>query len=110
MGNIALAVMSVLAAYFIVEAFLFPAFLPLTPLKFQGFLGDLRLLSQSSKTGRSPRNYVGLIGDSYAQGQGDWLLATDPDTNGPFHSAHVIHDRTGQDVISFGQAGAGSID
>jgi hypothetical protein len=49
-----------------------------------------------------------LLGDSYAQGYGDWLLEADPNRNGRFHSGHIIHDLTGRDVITFGQSGAGS--
>lgn len=109
-GNTALAAAGLAAAYLLIEFFLFPTFLPLAPLKFQSSLGNLRLLSQSSKNGHTPRDYIGLVGDSYAQGAGDWLLATDPDTNGAFHSAHVIHNQTRRDVASFGHGGAGSID
>ena len=110
LANIALVISSVLVTYSVIEFFLFPAFVPITPLKFQDFLGPLRLLSQSSKTGLLPRDYIALIGDSYAQGEGDWLLETDPNTNRPFHSAHIIHEVTGRDVVSFGKGGSGSID
>jgi hypothetical protein len=109
-ANAALTLGSVGFVYLITELLLFPAFLPVVPLKFQEYLGDLYTLGQSSKEGVSPKNYIALVGDSYAQGSGDWLITADPDRNGPFHSAHVIHETTGQDVISFGRGGAGSID
>jgi lysophospholipase L1-like esterase len=79
------------------------------PLRLQGALPeDIRVFAQSSKTGVVPRDPVLLLGDSYAQGYGDWLLETDPNRNGSFHSAHVIHETSGRDVITLGVSGAGS--
>jgi hypothetical protein len=69
---------------------------------------DIRIFAQSSKINVLPRAPVLLLGDSYAQGFGDWLLETDPDRNGPFHSAHVIHNLSGRDVVTLGASGAGS--
>ena len=43
-----------------------------------------------------------------AQGYGDWLLETNPNRNGPFHSAHIVQKLSGRDVISLGVSGAGS--
>ncbi len=88
----------------------FVPLLPHVPLKLQGALHPgLRAFAQSSKAGLEPHDYVALLGDSYAQGFGDWLLSADPDRNGEFHSAHLVHDWTGRDVVSFGSAGAGSL-
>jgi hypothetical protein len=69
---------------------------------------DIRIFAQSSKAGVVPRDLVLLLGDSYAQGVGDWLYEADPNRNGPFHSAHVINDLTGRDVVTLGKSGAGS--
>ena len=89
----------------------FVPLLPQVPLKLQAALHHgLRVFAQSSKAGLEPRDYVALVGDSYAQGFGDWLLDADPSGNGEFHSAHLIHDWTGRDVVTFGAAGAGSLD
>jgi hypothetical protein len=55
-----------------------------------------------------PRDPVLLLGDSYAQGFGDWLLENNPNGNGPFHSAHVVHALSGRDVVTLGLSGAGS--
>ena len=66
------------------------------------------MFAQSSKAGVVPRNPVLLLGDSYAQGYGDWLLGDDPNGNGPFHSAHVIQKQSGRDVVALGVSGAGS--
>ena len=46
--------------------------------------------------------------NSYAEGLGDWLWQTEGNRAKPFHSANVIHDLTGRDVVSFGKGGAGS--
>lgn len=79
------------------------------PLRLQGYLPeDLRVFAQSSKAGVLPRDPVLLLGDSYAQGYGDWLLDANPDRNGPFHSAHIIQGLSGHDVVTLGTPGAGS--
>ena len=79
------------------------------PLRLHGDLPeDIRVFAQSSKIGVVPQDPVLLLGDSYAQGFGDWLLETDPNRNGPFHSAHVIHTLSGRDVVTLGASGAGS--
>ena len=74
------------------------------------FAGGCPCFCSSSKTGVLPHDPVLLLGDSYAQGAGDWLLETDPNRNGPFHSAHVINRLTGRDVITLGVSGAYSKD
>lgn len=79
------------------------------PLRLHGDLPeDIRVFAQSSKIGVVPRDPVLLLGDSYAEGFGDWLFETDPNRNGPFHSAHVINRLTGRDVVTLGASGAGS--
>ncbi len=66
-------------------------------------------LAQSSKRATIPQNYIALVGDSYAQGFGDWFITADKNRNPDFHSAHIIHRRTGKDVISYGHGGLGSL-
>jgi hypothetical protein len=63
---------------------------------------------QSSKSEFVPHNYIALLGDSIAEGVGDWLLEANGDRTKPFHSADVIRRITGRDVVSFGRVGAGS--
>lgn len=110
--NLILAAVSLLAAYAFAEVIAAKLLLTRTPLNRQEFLSDsLRVLAQSSKDGVAPRpGYIALAGDSYAAGAGDWLLEADPSANGPFHSAHVLHERTGRDVISLGHSAWGSLD
>jgi hypothetical protein len=101
---------SVLVTLCVLEWVVFPLVLARTPLRLHIYLDEgIRVLAQSSKDSLVPRRWVALAGDSYAQGRGDWLLSQNPNRNGPFHSAHVIHERTGRDVLSFGRGGTGAI-
>ena len=104
--NLALAAASVLVTLAALEL-LAPWILVRLPLKLHFALDRYqRPLAQSSKQGAVPREgYVVLLGDSYAMGLGDWLLDADADTNPPFHSAHVLHDLLGRDVLSLGRSG-----
>jgi hypothetical protein len=63
---------------------------------------------QNSKSEFVPHNYIAILGDSIAEGVGDWLLQANGDRTKPFHSADVIRRTTGRDVVSFGRVGAGS--
>ncbi len=108
--NLILVAASSAIAYLVVEIALFRYLLPSLPLNAQSLLHPgVRALAQSSKAGTLPHNYIAIVGDSYAQGFGDWLLDSDWTRNSEFNSANVIHDRTGRDVISFGAGGAGSL-
>jgi len=107
--NATLVVVSVLLTYAAMEYGTFRLLLPLTPLKIRPALPDIAdVLTQNTKRDYLPHDYVALLGDSYAEGRGDWLIEADGDRNKPFHSANVIHDATGRDVVSFGRGGAGS--
>jgi len=100
---------TVVALFGTLEA-VFPFALPLLPLNLQPFVTwPFRLLCQSSKKRALPTDYVAILGDSYAQGFGDWLIRSNPWANGPFHSAHVLYGKLGADVLVFGQSGMGSI-
>jgi hypothetical protein len=91
------------------EAVFAVAGLRYVPLRLHGALPeDIRVFAQSSKAGVLPRDPIVLLGDSHAQGYGDWLLETNPNRNGPFHSGHVIHTLSGRDVVTLGVSGAGS--
>lgn len=90
---------------------LFPRILTALPLNLQPHVPKpFGILCQSSKAGTLPRDWIALFGDSYAQGSGDWLTGADPWRNPPFHSAHLIREALGADVVSFGAGGAGSVD
>src|SRR5262245_22720194 len=104
-----MAVVSIACTYLIIEFIFFRALLPYVSLNIKTHLPDTAgVLVQNSKIGFLPHDYVALLGDSYAEGLGDWLLQAQGDRTKPFHSANVIHDATGRDVVSFGRGGAGS--
>jgi hypothetical protein len=108
--NALLAAASFAATWLLLELLVVPLALPWTPLRIHaGLPRPLRPLAQSSKLGTVPERYVALIGDSNAQGAGDWLLSVDAARNPPYHSAHLIFEKTGLAVISFGASGAGSL-
>lgn len=98
---------TLLVVEYVIENYL----INVTPMKFQFSLpAALSVLSQSSKHGHIPQDYIAIVGDSYAQGKGDWLLNVNPNSNAPFHSAHVLNELTDKDVISFGKSGASNIE
>ena len=84
------------------------------PLRLYGLVDKkLRILAQGSKETQFPEEYIAITGDSYAVGAGDWSTKAQkssffelPD----YSAAHLIHNKTGIDVVSFGRAGAGSFD
>ena len=107
--NSTLIVVSLLCAYFVLEFAFFRLYLPTMPLQLRSQLPVASdILTQNSKAAFVPRDYVALLGDSYAEGVGDWLWQTNGNRAKPFHSANIIHDLTGRDVVSFGKGGAGS--
>jgi len=109
-ARLGLALASVLFVALIFEYLVFPRVLPELPLGVQVFLPpEIATLAQSSKAGTVPERYIALTGDSYAQGLGDWLHSADPDTNPPYHSAHVLHELSGRDVVTVARGGAGSL-
>ena len=105
-----LVVISAIVTYILIECFFFRIFSPWIPLKTQGLIHEgIRALAQSSKRGTLPEDYIMLVGDSYAQGGGDWFRSVNKYKNPAFHSAHIIHEELAKDVISFGAGGSGSL-
>src|SRR3954452_14148891 len=99
---------SVLFGYVMIEYAVFRVMLPVAPLDIHASLPAVAdVLTQTSKSDYFPRDYIALLGDSYAEGYGDWLQQAQGKRNGPFHSAHIIHQQTGRDVVSFGIGGGG---
>ncbi len=109
--NAALALGSACVTYLACEAVVSRVLLDRVPLNRQEFLArEVRLLAQTSKQGILPRpGYILMEGDSYALGAGDWLRSAPAGANPPFHSAHVLHQLTGRDVLSFARSGTGSL-
>ena len=80
------------------------------PLKYGIHLsGPIQRLSQYSKKSLLPKEYIAIVGDSYAYGFGPWLYDNSWSWNQPdYASQHIIHAKTGIDVISFGYPGYGN--
>lgn len=107
--NFVLLLLSLAITWGVIELVIFPTAIPHLPMRLHPFLGELDPLAQSSKSGLRPKGeWVLLVGDSYAKGNGDWFLSVDKGANPPFQAAHVIHEKTGRDVLNFGLPGAGS--
>lgn len=107
--NAFLATGSIAVAYLLIELIFFHLFLPYVPLNVVTHLPDIvGVLVQNTKAQFVPHDYIALMGDSYAEGVGDWLLQAQGDRNKPYYSGNVIHDTTGRDLVTFGRAGAGS--
>jgi hypothetical protein len=108
--NIGLLLLSLLLIYSLFEFVIFRNFLHYMPLRYQGYLHPvIRPLAQSSKKGVIPKNYILVLGDSYAAGSGDWVIKANEWTNPMYASHHVLHRLTGRDVISFGVKNRGSL-
>ena len=71
---------SIVINYLIIEYFIWRPLLPYVPVPLHSELGRLKALAQSSKDSYVPENYILIIGDSYAEGLGDWLMQTIGDT------------------------------
>jgi hypothetical protein len=107
--NTLLVLASLLSTYVALEYAIFRVFPPTAPLDLHSRVPELAdVLTQATKSAYLPKDYVAILGDSYAEGLGDWLTQNGAKRNGPFHSAYVIRQLTGRDVVSFGVRGAGS--
>lgn len=107
-------ILTVLAGIFVLlavmEFVVFPRVLTSLPLKFRGALPyALKPLAEVSKNGAVPEDYIAIFGDSYAFGEGDWIIDSNKWTNPRHGVADLLHERTGQNFISFGQSAKGSL-
>src|SRR5215470_3309003 len=108
LANIATFAVSLLLCYAIGEFALMRFVAPNLPPYLRSHLPDLPdVTGQTSKHADLPHDYILLLGDSYAEGLGDWMISQGRHTDG-YSSAHVLHDLTGTDVISLGRWGFGS--
>jgi hypothetical protein len=109
LGNILLVAASIMICYAVAEFVFFRFMLPYMSLNILPHLPDrAAYFLQSSKSHFVPRDYIALVGDSNAQGMGDWLYTNGGDRSKPYHSANVLHDQLSTDVVSVGRAAAGS--
>lgn len=110
-SNILLIFLGLAIGYLSMEVIFLRLIIPQLSLEKQSRLPlGLRPLAQSSKKGLLPHHYIAVLGDSYANGNGDWLLSVLKDWgNLPYQSIHVLHEKSGRDVVSFGESGADSV-
>lgn len=69
----------------------------------------VRPLAEISKEGILPHNYIAILGDSYAEGAGDWYIQSNRKKHLPFQASHILYEKTGQDVVTFGSSGTGPL-
>jgi len=103
--------LALLIGYALAELLLVPVFLRFVTIRQLEYLPRaMGVMAQTSKAGTVPRDYTLILGDSFAEGQGDWADAGLARGGRPEYStAHVLHDRSGEDVINFGVGGANSV-
>ena len=110
--NLGLTLISIILFILVMEL-VFPKILHKLPLPFYLGLGkDYKILGQYHKKSVVPVDYIALVGDSHALGSGDWYLQVVKKhklTQGDYHSAHILYNKTGRDVLSFGALGSGSL-
>jgi hypothetical protein len=110
LANALLLIVSILVTYLAASFVIFRFLEPHLSLNLHPHFPDIaEVFAQTSKAGAVPHDYIALLGDSYAEGQGDGLLAANGDRATFMHSAHVLHRLTGRDVVSLGLGGAGSV-
>ena len=105
MRNVILLICTVSVFYGFLEFAIWRNYLDKVPLTLHQSLGRLKHLAQTSKSHVVPRDYVLIVGDSYAEGLGDELMRVIDQGNPNFNAAHTVHALTGRDVISFGYRG-----
>lgn len=104
--NLAVALAATLLSYAALEMLVWRPNLQKLPLALHQQLGFLDILAQPSKKASLPEpGYVALIGDSYAEGLGDWLMQVVYDGNPDFNTGHLLYRKTGRDVLNFGYRG-----
>jgi hypothetical protein len=107
--NVLLVTVSVLLTYAVAEVVFFRVALPYLSLSTLPHIPDrAAFFLQGSKTQYVPHDYIALVGDSNAQGMGDWLIENGLDRSKPYHSADVLHQLLHTDVVSLGRAASGS--
>jgi hypothetical protein len=111
--NIVLVIFS-LTFLLLIGEWLFPKYLNKVPFRlYGGVKHELRILAQYSKQSVLPENYIAIFGDSNSVGVGDLYIDLTQNSNKrypDYSPAHFINNKVGVDVVSFGFAGAGSID
>ena len=106
-GNLISFLVSISVSYFVLGSLFLRLGPGLVPELSSQFPMAANLWRQPSAPDPSSNDYLALLGDSYAEGVGDWK-AGQVDLTSPSHSADVIHRITGRNILSLGRRGASS--
>ncbi len=107
--NSLLVVLSTLLGYVALEFIFFRVLLPNYHFGVRPHLPETaEVLVQTSKSKWVPHDYIAVLGDSNAEGVGDWLINNGGNEALPFGLVDVMHSLTGRDVVTFGRGGIGS--
>ncbi|CAA0100062.1 Uncharacterised protein [Halioglobus japonicus] len=107
LGNLISLGIAIVFCYFVIGSLLLRLLPGLMPTLSGQFPMAASLWWQPSAPEPTNNDYLALLGDSYAEGVGDWK-AEQVDVTTPSHSADIIHRLIGRDVLSFGKRGASS--
>lgn len=106
-GNLVSFVVSIVFSYFVLGSLFLRLAPGLMPVLSSQVPMAANLWWQPAAPNPSSNDYLALLGDSYAEGVGDWK-AEQVDFTSPSHSADVMHRITGRNILSYGRRGAGS--
>src|SRR3989338_1790210 len=109
--NLSLAVIPLLTLYLIFEFDVFKHLLPLISMRQQQSVPEpIQTLCEVSKKSTMPHRYILMLGDSNADGWGDWVQGNDIDKNEPYGVHDLIYRMTGIDTIECGFAGGSPLE
>ena len=109
--NLSLAVIPLLTLYLIFEFAVFKHLLPLISMRQQQSVPEpIQTLCEVSKKSTMPHRYILMLGDSNADGWGDWVQGNDIDKNEPYGVHDLIYRMTGIDTIECGFAGGSPLE
>lgn len=111
--NVVIVLLALIVGFLLVDLLVFKSLIPKLPLDRIVYLErPMRALAVNSKDALVPKNpYLTIVGDSYAKGNGDWILDVDKTITPapPYQAAHLLHEMLDVDVLPLGRAGGGSL-
>lgn len=106
LSNLTFGALPLLVLYLIFEFFIFKNLLMVLPLRYQqSLLEPIQMLCEISKRTTMPKDYTLILGDSYADGWGDWVQSNDPGKNEPYATHDLLYQITDIDTVEGGFAG-----
>lgn len=109
--NLALVLVSIAVTLAGIEWLLWRPNLMLVPPYLQAQLGRIAPFAQTSKAEIRPASdYVMLVGDSFAEGLGDWMMQALAQNRRKYSAAHVLNDITKRDILTIGMRGGNPLE